>query len=84
MVLLERIEDEGLRRDIGVYLDWCQLRGARITFVLETHIHADYASGARALAQQTGPPGAGPGRQHTGQITPLEPQDLTTKLPSHR
>ena len=74
MVLLERIEDEGLaqysyivgardaaevavvdpRRDIDVYLAWCRHRGARITFVLETHIHADYASGARALAQRTG------------------------------
>ena len=74
MVLLERIEDEGLaqysyivgsrgaaevavvdpRRDIDVYLDWCRERGARIAFVLETHIHADYASGARALAERTG------------------------------
>ncbi len=74
MVLLERIEDEGLaqysyivgsddaaevavidpRRDIEVYLDWCRPRGARIAFVLETHIHADYASGARALAERTG------------------------------
>lgn len=74
MLLLERIEDEGLaqysyivgsrgaaevavvdpRRDMDVYLDWCRQRGARITFVLETHIHADYASGARALAERTG------------------------------
>ena len=42
------------RRDIDVYLDWCRRRGARIAFVLETHIHADYASGARALAERTG------------------------------
>ena len=42
------------RRDIDVYLDWCRQRGARVTAVLETHIHADYASGARALAARTG------------------------------
>ena len=75
MLLLERIEDEGLtrsirtivgsrdgaevaivdpRRDIDVYLDWSRQHGARIGVVLETHIHADFASGARALAARTG------------------------------
>jgi hydroxyacylglutathione hydrolase len=74
VLLLERIEDEGLaqysylvgsedaaevavvdpRRDIDVYLNWCEKRGMRITAVLETHIHADFASGARALAARTG------------------------------
>jgi len=44
------------RRDIDVYLDWCQQHDARIAFVLETHIHADYASGARALAARSGAP----------------------------
>ena len=42
------------RRDIDAYLDWCRQHDARIAFVLETHIHADYASGARALAARTG------------------------------
>ena len=74
MLLLERIEDEGLaqysyivgsrhaaevavvdpRRDVDVYLDWSRHHGARITVVLETHVHADFASGARALAARTG------------------------------
>ncbi len=74
MLLLERIEDEGLaqysyivgsrdgaevaivdpRRDIDVYLDWSRQHGARIGVVLETHIHADFASGARALAARSG------------------------------
>lgn len=73
MLLLERIEDDGLaqysyivgsqdatevavvdpRRDIDVYLDWSEKHGVRITAVLETHIHADFASGARALAART-------------------------------
>lgn len=42
------------RRDIDVYLDHAYQRGWRISLVLETHIHADYASGARELAEQTG------------------------------
>lgn len=42
------------RRDIDVYLDWARQHRARITLVLETHIHADFASGARALAARTG------------------------------
>ena len=74
MLLLERIEDEGLaqysyivgsdgatevavvdpRRDIYVYLNWSRQHDARIVAVLETHIHADFASGARALAARTG------------------------------
>jgi len=74
VLLLERIEDEGLaqysyvvgsreaaevavvdpRRDIDVYLDWSRQHGARIAVILETHVHADFASGARALAARTG------------------------------
>jgi hydroxyacylglutathione hydrolase len=38
------------RRDVDVYLDLARTRGFRITHVLETHIHADFASGARELA----------------------------------
>ena len=74
MLLLERIEDEGLaqysyilgsrgstevavvdpRRDVDVYLRWAGAHGVRIAAVLETHIHADFASGARELAARTG------------------------------
>ena len=35
------------RRDIDVYLDYAYQQGMRITHVLETHIHADFASGAK-------------------------------------
>jgi hydroxyacylglutathione hydrolase len=42
------------RRDVDVYLEFAAARQARITHVLETHIHADFASGARELAERTG------------------------------
>ena len=37
-----------------VYRDLAQRQGWRITQVLETHLHADHLSRARALAEQTG------------------------------
>lgn len=42
------------RRDIDVYLDFAAREGLRIACVLETHIHADFASGAKELAERTG------------------------------
>ena len=42
------------RRDVDVYLELAKARGFRITHVLETHIHADFASGACELAAATG------------------------------
>ena len=42
------------RRDIDIYVDYAAARDLKITHVLETHIHADYASGASELAQDTG------------------------------
>jgi hydroxyacylglutathione hydrolase len=42
------------RRDVDVYLDFARARGLRITHVLETHIHADFASGALELAMRAG------------------------------
>jgi hydroxyacylglutathione hydrolase len=41
-------------RNIAQYLAAAQRAGLRITAVTETHIHADYVSGARELAQRTG------------------------------
>lgn len=41
-------------RDIDRYLTIADAQGLRITHILETHIHADFASGALALAQATG------------------------------
>lgn len=42
------------RRDIQEYLDLAHAAGLRITHVLETHVHADFVSGARELAAATG------------------------------
>lgn len=42
------------RRDIDVYLRYASDQGVRISHVLETHVHADFASGARELAERTG------------------------------
>jgi len=42
------------KRDVDTYLEYAASQGLRIAHVLETHIHADYASGARALAQRSG------------------------------
>ena len=42
------------KRDVDTYLEAAQTGGLRITHILETHIHADYCSGARELAERTG------------------------------
>lgn len=42
------------RRDVGVYLKEADAQGLTITDVTETHIHADYLSGSRELAERTG------------------------------
>ncbi len=42
------------RRDIDVYLDIAEKENLTITHVTETHIHADFLSGARELAEVTG------------------------------
>ncbi len=42
------------RRDIDIYLQMAKARGLRIAYAIETHIHADFVSGAQALAKRTG------------------------------
>jgi hydroxyacylglutathione hydrolase len=42
------------RRDVDIYLQAVSRAGARITHVLETHVHNDYVSGGRELAAKTG------------------------------
>ncbi|KAB7729994.1 MBL fold metallo-hydrolase [Rudanella paleaurantiibacter] len=42
------------KRDVDTYLDVAKQNGLRITHVTETHIHADFLSGARELAALTG------------------------------
>jgi hydroxyacylglutathione hydrolase len=41
-------------RDLGPYVAAATAENARITHVTETHIHADFLSGSRALAARTG------------------------------
>lgn len=41
-------------RDVEQYLEMAQLEGLKLTAVAETHIHADYVSGARELADRVG------------------------------
>jgi hydroxyacylglutathione hydrolase len=41
-------------RDAGLYLEVAKREGLRITHVTETHIHADFVSGARELHAATG------------------------------
>jgi hydroxyacylglutathione hydrolase len=42
------------KRDVGLYLDAARDEALTITHVTETHIHADFVSGARDLARATG------------------------------
>jgi hydroxyacylglutathione hydrolase len=42
------------RRDVDVYLQAAQRTQARITHILETHIHNDYITGSRELVARTG------------------------------
>jgi hydroxyacylglutathione hydrolase len=42
------------KRDFDTYTALAAARGLTITHILETHIHADYASGAHEMAQATG------------------------------
>ena len=40
-------------RDVEQYLQMAETEGVQITHVTETHIHADFVSGARELAERT-------------------------------
>ena len=50
------------QRDAEQYLEAARGRGARLRRVLETHIHSDYLSGGRWLAEQTGAKVTAPAR----------------------
>ena len=41
-------------RDVDQFIRAAEAEGVEITHVAETHIHADFVSGARELAEQTG------------------------------
>lgn len=42
------------RRDVQLYIDAATEMGMKITHILETHLHADFISGHRDLADKTG------------------------------
>jgi glyoxylase-like metal-dependent hydrolase (beta-lactamase superfamily II) len=44
------------RRDIETYLEWAAVRDLRIVAILETHVHADFVSGARDWRRPLAPP----------------------------
>ncbi|OIK15860.1 hypothetical protein BIV60_07780 [Bacillus sp. MUM 116] len=41
-------------RMTDVYLDFAKNKGAKITHVFDTHLHADHISGGRSIAEKTG------------------------------
>jgi hydroxyacylglutathione hydrolase len=41
-------------RDVDSYVEFATAKGMRITYVIDTHIHADHLSGGRTLAERTG------------------------------
>lgn len=44
------------RRDVDEYVRWAEDRSLTYVAILETHVHADFVSGAPALAERTGAP----------------------------
>jgi len=44
------------RRDVDVYLEWANRHEMRIAAIFETHVHADFVSGARELSLRTDAP----------------------------
>jgi len=42
------------QRDVDIYLDAAASRGWKIEYIIETHVHADFVSGHRELAEHTG------------------------------
>lgn len=42
------------QRDVDQYLDEAERLGMRIRWIIETHLHADFVSGHRELAERTG------------------------------
>ncbi len=42
------------QRDVAIYLDEARAQGLKIEHIIETHLHADFVSGHRELAERTG------------------------------
>ncbi|MGZ5353955.1 MAG: MBL fold metallo-hydrolase [Actinomycetota bacterium] len=65
------------QRDAAGILEAAEARGVRIRYVLETHVHNDYVSGAAELAAKTGAEIAGPARAGYGfAFRPLDDGDV--------
>ena len=61
------------RRDVDCYIDLAQAKGVRIAAVVETHIHADFASGACELAARLNVPVyGGPSNAYEFNVETLE------------
>jgi hydroxyacylglutathione hydrolase len=64
------------RRDIEIYLQKARELGVRITYAIETHIHADFVSGSRELQARLGVPIlAGSSQDYGFDYRPLSPRD---------
>ena len=46
------------QRDVEIYLEAAASKNWRIEHIIETHLHADFVSGHRELAERTGDEGA--------------------------
>jgi hydroxyacylglutathione hydrolase len=42
------------QRDVALYIDEARAQGLEIQYIVETHLHADFVSGHRELAERTG------------------------------
>lgn len=42
------------QRDVSLYIDEAAAQGLKIAYIIETHLHADFVSGHRELAERTG------------------------------
>jgi hydroxyacylglutathione hydrolase len=42
------------QRDVDIYLEAAARKGWKIEYIIETHVHADFVSGHRELAERTG------------------------------
>jgi glyoxylase-like metal-dependent hydrolase (beta-lactamase superfamily II)/rhodanese-related sulfurtransferase len=42
------------QRDVSLYVDEAAAQGLKIEYIIETHLHADFVSGHRELAERTG------------------------------
>src|SRR5215471_4100038 len=66
------------QRDIDIYLDAAAKNGWRIEHIIETHLHADFVSGHRELADRTGAPiylGSGLGAGSNAEFPHVAVQD---------